>query len=535
MDNAQSFDFIIIGAGSAGCVTANRLTEDPNISVCLLEAGGHHNHWSVNIPLAGLINVKSKRNWKFETEPQSGLNGRRGFQPRGKVLGGSSSINAMIYIRGHREDYDNWAAQGNKGWSYDEVLPYFKKSQHHETGANNYHAQGGPLNVMALPSPGGINEMFFKACAEHQIHRNNDFNGEIQEGVGYYDVTQKNGIRCSAAKAFLDPIKQRKNLTILTAAQCEKIIIKNKRAIAVKVSHKGRPLSLKANKEIILSAGTFGSAQILLLSGIGGAEKLRPHGIETVHELPGVGENLQDHIDYSLSYKSSSLDNLGFSFKGTFKLLKEALIYRKTKTGMLTSNYAESGGFIYIDPKEPSPDIQLHLVRGIVYDHGREIHYGHGYSCHVCVLRPKSRGTVNLNSANPFDGPRIDPNFFGEKDDFEKLYKAVKFTQSIFRSPQFKSTRIKALFESDRDDENALRRDISARADTIYHPVGTCKMGQDEQAVVNERLKVHGLSGLRVIDASVMPNLISGNTNAPSLMIAEKGADMIKADHGLRL
>lgn len=530
---ADTYDYIICGAGSAGCTLANRLSEDETVSVLLIEAGKSHKHFSVTVPGMGLITMLTKsRNWAFNTVPQAGLNGRKGFQPRGKMLGGSSGSNAMIYIRGHKADYDNWAALGNKGWAYKDVLPYFKKSQHREAGANEYHGQGGPLNVAPIADPGSVNATFIQACKALQIPHNPDFNGARQEGVGLYEVTQKNAERWSTARAFLDPIMDRPNLHIVKNTTVEKVTLENKKATGVILKPKSEkvPLTVLAKREVILCAGAFGSPQILLLSGIGDAEKITSHGIQHHHDLKGVGENLQDHLDYTLSYDGSVKDNFSVSWRGIFGFPKQIWKYRKHRKGVLTTNYAESGGFIYADRQEPSPDLQLHLIRGIVDDHGRKMHFSNGYTLHVCVLRPHSRGTLTLASDDPSAAPLIDPAYLSDERDMDKLYQGARLAQNILQSSAWSTVRGKPYYDCDAKDEETLKEDIRNHSDTVYHPVGTCKMGKGDEAVVDARLRVYGLTGLRVIDASIMPQIISGNTNAPTIMIAEKGADMIKED-----
>ncbi|MFV1849087.1 MAG: GMC family oxidoreductase [Thalassospira sp.] len=524
----HNFDYVIVGGGSAGCTIASRLSESGQYNVCLLEAGGTHKSPLVTIPFNLAVTVsRGVKNWNFETTPQVGLNGRKGFQPRGKALGGSSSINAMIYIRGVKEDYDSWAALGNNGWSYDEVLPYFKKAEDHVAGETDIHGVGGPLTVSPVRSPNPLNDVFIRAAEEAQIPLNTDFNTGSQEGAGYYELTQRNGERCSAARAYLDPAEGRKNLTVLQNAYVERVILEGKKATGVQASIGNKSQRINAAREVIVCAGALQSPQVLLLSGIGAPDKLTPHGISVAHNLPGVGENLHDHPDYALLYKTSSSDAIGANTRSGLKIMWDSIQYKLRRRGMLTTNFNESGAFFYTDRSEPSPDIQLHFAISIVDSHGRKIHRYHGYTCHVCVLRPKSRGNLTLTNSDPQTHPQIDPAILAHDDDMETMLKGVMKAQQIMEGPAFDSIRGEPLYGSGLKDRDELIEDIRNRADTIYHPVGTCKMGQDDMAVVDEQLKVKGLDGLRVADASIMPIVISGNTNAPSIMIGEKCAAMI--------
>jgi choline dehydrogenase-like flavoprotein len=526
------FDYVIVGGGSAGCVVASRLSEDPRINVCLLEAGGAGNNWLVNTPIATALMLPSKiNNWAFETVPQPGLNGRRGYQPRGRALGGSSAINAMVYIRGHHSDYDYWAALGNSGWAYEDVLPHFKKAECNEDFRDEYHGNDGPLNVAKLRSRSPFIEYFLEAAQQLQLPSTDDFNGDRQEGIGTYQVTQKNGERCSAARAYIHPHMSRPNLHVVTGASTRRILFENGRAAGAEYQRGDKVERVTAAREVIVSCGALQTPQLLMLSGIGDAAHLSEHGIEVVQNLPGVGRNLQDHVDYVFVYKSRHADLFGVSLGGARRLLKEIGLYRKSRLGMVTSNFAEAGGFLSTGANGSAPDIQLHFVVGMVDDHSRKKRLGHGFSCHVCLLRPKSRGLVTLKSKEATAPPVIDPKFYDDPDDLETMVKGFKITRRIMEAPALKQHSIRDFYTEHLDSDDEIKTELRNRSDTIYHPVGTCRMGSDKGAVVDAQLRVHGVAGLRVADASIMPTLIGGNTNAASIMIGEKAADMIRSVH----
>ncbi|HOW46809.1 MAG TPA: FAD-dependent oxidoreductase [Rubrivivax sp.] len=532
--NQAEFDYVIVGAGSAGCAIAARLSEDPSVSVCLLEAGGPDKSVLIHAPAGVVAMLPTKiNNYAYQTVPQPGLGGRRGYQPRGKTLGGSSSINAMLYVRGNRWDYDHWAALGNPGWSYDEVLPLFKRSENNEQVHNAFHGQGGPLNVTYPRHDSPISQMFLQAARMNGLPTNADYNGAIQEGAFLYQVTHRNGERCSAAKAYLTPNLSRANLKVITHAVSARILLEGRRAVGV-AYHQGNELKqVRARREVVLSGGAFGTPQLLMLSGIGPADELQRHGISVAHALPGVGQNLQDHIDYVQTWRvPSSTESFGVSMRGSAKFTAAMFEWRNKRSGMVTSTFATGGAFFRSAPDVEAPDLQLVFVIAVVDDHARKLHLGHGISCHVDVLHPFSRGTVGLNSADPREAPRIDPRFLSDERDLALLVKGAQAQQRIIESTPFDAIRGRMLYPTRADDVQGLIADIRNRADTQYHPVGTCKMGpaSDPLAVVDARLRVRGIDGLRIADASIMPTVTGGNTNAPTIMIGEKAADMIRED-----
>ena len=525
-----SFDYIVVGGGSAGCVLAARLSQDPSVRVALLEAGPADASALIHCPAGlALMSRMPSISQGLQTVPQPGLNGRQGYQPRGRTLGGSSSTNAMVYIRGQHADYDHWAALGNPGWAWQDVLPYFLKAEHNERLHDAWHGQGGPLNVADLQSPNPFTQRFVQAGVQAGLPRNPDFNGATQEGVGIYQVTHKNGERFSAAKAYLTPNLSRPNLQVMTGVTAEKIVLDNGVARQVQVLHDGARRTLSATREIIVSAGAFQSPALLMRSGMGPGAHLQAMGIATLRDLPGVGENLHDHPDAVLCADAPGHSELfGLSLAGAGKALQGIWQWRGQRKGILTTNFAEGGGFFKTDAAMAEPNIQLHFVIAKLVDHGRQMQLGHGCSLHVCLLQPQSRGSVRLASTDATVAPLIDPQFLSHPEDMAQLLQGVRQGQRILAQPALREVSQEWAASAQAKTDAQLEHWIRQHADTIYHPVGTCRMGQDAMAVVDPQLRVHGVPGLRVVDASVMPRVVSGNTNAPTIMLAEKAADLIR-------
>jgi len=524
------FDFVIAGAGSAGCVLANRLSADSANKVLLLEAGPKDNSVLVRMPagVGSLLTKPNKYNWGFETEGVAALNNRKDYWPRGKGLGGSSSINGMVYIRGHARDYDHWRQLGMEGWSFADVLPYFKRSETNETGADDFHGGDGPLHVSNALKSSPIFQVLIDAGKQAGYKVTPDFNGAQQEGFGFFQLTIKNGRRWNTSTAYLQPALTRQNLKVEVEALITRVIIEDGRAVGIEYRQNGQLHQVRARREVILSCGAIGTPQVLMLSGIGDAEYLRRFDIPVVADLPGVGQNLQDHLDVNIQYTCTQPVTLYAQVSSPLKMARIGAQYVFLGSGPGRSQGLEAGAFIKSRPELDAPDLQLHLINAPFSDHGRKQLKMHAFGLHMCALRPESRGHIGLKSAAPEDRPLIQPNSLAAENDLRTLRDAVKIARKIMAQPAFDPYRGEELnpgaaATTDADIDSFIRR----TAITIYHPVGTAKMGNDRLAVVDSQLRVRGVKSLRVVDASIMPTLVGGNTNAPAIMIGEKAADMI--------
>lgn len=533
---SEVYDYIVVGAGSAGCVVANRLSADPKNRVLLLEAGGKDRNPWIHVPVGYYRTMYHPDiSWGYETEPDAGVNDRVMVWPRGRVLGGSSSINGLLYVRGQHQDYDHWRQLGNEGWGWDDVLPFFKKSESYERGGNDFRGGDGPLSVSDIADRRPVCEAFLDACEEVGIPRNEDYNGAVQDGAGYYQTTSRNGRRCSAAVAYLNPIKSRKNLHIETRALASKLEMTDGRASGITYLRDGIEYKAEASREIVLCGGAINSPQLLQLSGIGPAEHLRSVGIPVQHELPGVGDDLQDHFQVRAIYELDGLESLNTDVGNPLKRIAMGLQYALTRKGPLTI----SAGQVYVFTKTraelETPDIQFHFIPFSADKPGQLLHPFPGVTSSICQLRPESRGSIMVKSGDPHDYPSIKPNYLSTEGDRRTIIDGMKLNRKISQSPAF-SKHLKAEYEPglDRADDDGLLAYAREKGGTIFHPTSTCRMGADPKAVVDARLRVHGIAGLRVADCSIMPTVVSGNTNAPAMMIGEKASAMILEDNRAR-
>jgi choline dehydrogenase len=526
------FDYIVVGAGSAGCVLANRLSADGRHSVLLLEAGPKDTNVWIHVPLGyGRLFKEKTVNWMYQTEPEPGLDGRSVFQPRGKVLGGSSAINGLLYVRGQHEDYDRWRQRGNHGWGYDDVLPYFKKAEHQARGADDFHGVGGPLPVSELSHADPLSAAFIEAAAETGIPKNADFNGATQEGAGYFQTTTRHGRRASTAVAYLRPAKSRTNLHIETAALAQRILFEGRRAVAVEYRKDGALRTARARREILVCSGAYNSPQLLQLSGVGPAELLRRHGIDVVLDAAGVGSDLQDHLQVRVVMRCTQRITLNDVVNSPARKVLAGLRYAAFRTGPLSIAAGTSGAFFKTNPRLSTPDVQIHFLPFSTDKMGEKLHSFSGFTASVCQLRPESRGSLRIRSADPAAPPEIRINYLATEVDRTTNVEGLKILRRILRAPALKPYVVDEVDPGAKvstDDE--LLNYCRQRGSTIYHPASTCRMGSDPLAVVDQRLRVRGLEALRVVDGSVMPDLVSGNTNAAIIMIAEKASDMILQD-----
>jgi choline dehydrogenase len=532
MTEAETYDFIVVGAGSAGCVLADRLTVSGKHRVLLLEAGGKDRHLWIHIPIGyGKLFTDPRVNWLYQSAPEPELNNRAIMQPRGKVLGGCSSINGLLYVRGQRQDFDHWRQLGNVGWSYEDVLPYFKKSEAQARGSDEFHGAGGPLAVADQVEPHEVCEAFIRAAQEVGIPRNDDFNGASQEGAGYFQTTMRNGRRWSTARAYLKPARGRANLRVATHALTQRVLIEGGTAVGVEYRQHGRVVTARARGEVILAAGAFGSPQILQLSGLGPADLLRQYGITVLRDMPGVGADLQDHLQARFLYGVTRPITLNDVVNRFDRRMWAGLRYVLLRKGPLAVSAGYAGGFFRTDPRLESPDVQAHLLLFSADKPGGSLHPWPGMTASICQLRPESRGHLRIKSADPADAPEIRLNYLSTEGDKRTMVQGLRLLRRIMGA-----SALQPYVVEERDPGPGIASDedllafVRARATTIFHPASSCRMGMDEAAVVDPALRVKGVGRLRVVDASVMPTVVSGNTNAATIMIGEKAADLILRD-----